>query len=298
MIHSVHKTLPSLTQTALLHVNGNLIDRERLRRFLHIYQSSSPSYLLMAGIDNALTFMKSEEGKRQFAQFCIRWEKMLGELESCRHLHFLRDERTRQDIGKLVISVKGTNVSGKWLYETLLNQYRLQMEMAGESYVLAMFTVNDTEEGYRRLTGALLEIDSQLEEAAERTAKEAQEKAAERTAKEAQEEAAERTAREAQEEAAERTARETVEKASEKTGAIPLAVAWNGKKEERLLENSVGCYAGEFINLYPPGVPVLVPGEQITGEICENIRKWQEQGLCVQGIIQKGEELWVPVLKK
>ena len=298
VIHSVHKTLPSLTQTALLHVNGNLIDRERLRRFLHIYQSSSPSYLLMAGIDNALTFMKSEEGKRQFAQFCIRWEKMLGELESCRHLHFLRDERTRQDIGKLVISVKGTNVSGKWLYETLLNQYRLQMEMAGESYVLAMFTVNDTEEGYRRLTGALLEIDSQLEEAAERTAKEAQEEAAERTAKEAQEKAAERTAREAQEEAAERTARETVEKASEKTGAIPLAVAWNGKKEKRLLENSVGCYAGEFINLYPPGVPVLVPGEQITGEICENIRKWQEQGLCVQGIIQKGEELWVPVLKK
>ena len=78
----------------------------------------------------------------------------------------------------------------------------------------------------------------------------------------------------------------------------PQKVAWNGKKEERLLENSVGCYAGEFINLYPPGVPVLVPGEQITGEICENIRKWQEQGLCVQGIIQKGEELWVPVLKK
>ena len=157
--------------------------------------------------------------------------------------------------------------------------------------MLAMFTVNDTEEGYRRLTGALLEIDSQLEEAA----KEVQEEAVERIAKEAQEEAVERTAREAQEEAVERTARETAE---EKTGAIPLALAWDGKKEERLLEDSVGCYAGEFINLYPPGVPVLVPGEQITGEICENIRKWQKQGLCVQGITQKGEELWVPVLKK
>lgn len=306
VIHSVHKTLPSLTQTALLHVNGNLIDRERLRRFLHIYQSSSPSYLLMAGIDNALTFMKSEEGKRQFAQFCIRWEKMLGELEGCRHLHFLRDERSRQDIGKLVISVKGTNVSGKWLYETLLNQYRLQMEMAGESYVLAMFTVNDTEEGYRRLTGALLEIDSQLEaveetakEAAERTAKEAQEEAAERTAKEAQEGVAERTAKEAQEEAAGRTVKEAQEEVTAtRKGAMPLALAWDGEKEERLLEDSIGCYAGEFINLYPPGVPVLVPGEQITGEICESIRKWQKQGLCVQGITQKGEGLWVPVLKK
>lgn len=48
VIHSVHKTLPALTQSALLHVNGNRIDRDRLHRFLHIYQSSSPSYVLMA----------------------------------------------------------------------------------------------------------------------------------------------------------------------------------------------------------------------------------------------------------
>ncbi|MCM1376809.1 MAG: aminotransferase class I/II-fold pyridoxal phosphate-dependent enzyme, partial [Muribaculum sp.] len=54
VIHSVHKTLPALTQAALLHVNGQLIDRDNLKRFLHIYQSSSPSYLLMASIDNAL----------------------------------------------------------------------------------------------------------------------------------------------------------------------------------------------------------------------------------------------------
>ena len=61
VIHSVHKTLPALTQSALLHVNGRLVDRERLRRFLHIYQSSSPSYVLMAGIDNALQLVKELE---------------------------------------------------------------------------------------------------------------------------------------------------------------------------------------------------------------------------------------------
>ena len=51
VIHSLHKTLPSLTQTALLHVNGNRVDRECLRKFLDIYQTSSPSYVFMAGMD-------------------------------------------------------------------------------------------------------------------------------------------------------------------------------------------------------------------------------------------------------
>ena len=51
VINSLHKTMPSLTQTALLHVQGKRVDRERLKMYLGIYQSSSPSYVLMAGMD-------------------------------------------------------------------------------------------------------------------------------------------------------------------------------------------------------------------------------------------------------
>ena len=51
VIHSLHKTLPSLTQTALLHMNGNFVNRGKVRRYLHMLQSSSPSYVLMASID-------------------------------------------------------------------------------------------------------------------------------------------------------------------------------------------------------------------------------------------------------
>ena len=68
VIHSVHKTLPAMTQTALLHVNGGIVDRDKLRRFLHIYQSSSPSYILMAGIDNAMQMIENE-GRKLFADF-------------------------------------------------------------------------------------------------------------------------------------------------------------------------------------------------------------------------------------
>ena len=60
VIHSIHKTLPAFTQTALLHVQGELIDRGRLRRFLQIYQTSSPSYILMAGIEQCISIMEKE----------------------------------------------------------------------------------------------------------------------------------------------------------------------------------------------------------------------------------------------
>ncbi len=52
-----HKTLPSLTQTALIHLNGDLINREKIRYFLGVYQSSSPSYVMMAGIDQCIEWV-------------------------------------------------------------------------------------------------------------------------------------------------------------------------------------------------------------------------------------------------
>ncbi|MGN0166790.1 MAG: aminotransferase class I/II-fold pyridoxal phosphate-dependent enzyme [Acetatifactor sp.] len=259
VIHSVHKTLPALTQTALLHVNGRLIDREQLKRFLHIYQSSSPSYLLMASIDNALNYVSGEK-PRLFADFLKNWRAMLEKLSACRHLCFPMGEPQTQDVGKLVISVKHTNVSGRWLYDILLEKYHLQMEMAAESYVLAMFTMNDTKEGYERLTQALLEIDGQLSDDEKKT-----------------------------------QAETFPWKPDER--AIPLAQAWDMGKLSVELAESIGSCAGEFVNLYPPGVPVLVPGEHITKETCESICRWLEQGLTVQGVEIQEEKICVKVLR-
>ena len=92
VIHSVHKTLPALTQAALLHVNGSLIDRSRLRRFLHIYQTSSPSYILMASIDNALSYVEAE-GAQAFEKFRKRFALMLKRLSACRVLRQIYKSR-------------------------------------------------------------------------------------------------------------------------------------------------------------------------------------------------------------
>lgn len=325
VIHSVHKTLPAPTQTALLHIKGTRIDRALVRRFLHIYQTSSPSYLLMAGIDNALRYVELE-GQKAFGRFARRYGEMLERLAGCRHLKFLRDmygEREasgekdpanqegyskevgpvrekgclkgaessegkgylregaetagwrqeavwehrvygQQDIGKLLISVKGTNMTGHQLYEVLLEQYRLQAEMAAESYVLAMFTVNDGEEAYDRMTDALLEIDKNLSGEQEKRYTAEQEKRY--------------TAEKEKRHEAEREGRHSAKQ------ELPLARAWDMPAEEVLLEESIGRYGGEFISLYPPGTPLLVPGERMTEQLCRRIRSAWEQGLTVQGI--------------
>lgn len=270
VIHSVHKTLPALTQTALLHVNGDLIDRDRLRRFLRIYQTSSPSYLLMAGIDNALEYVR-EQGKRAFGQFRERYEKMLEALKGCRCLQILSGSSREQDVGKLVISPVRSGITGKQLSEILLHEYHLQTEMSSINFVLAMFTLNDGEEAYLRMTEALLEIDDRLNER----------KADEISFHEGRGNVP----------FPEQNASEGGALWKEHGKSVPLWEAWDTEGEEITLEDSIGRYAAEFVNLYPPGVPLLAPGERMTEGLCREIRKDLQAGLTVQGIrVEAGKE--------
>ena len=307
VIHSVHKTLPALTQTALLHVNGQRIDRGLLRRFLRIYQSSSPSYLLMAGIDNALCYV-GLQGQEVFGVLRQRFGAMLDRLRGCRHLRFLAADRDRQDVGKLLISTKQSGLTGKQLYDILLRRYHLQPEMASTSFVLAMFTVNDGEEAYRRMTEALLAIDESLEGGMDDMPEgRAEGGAAPETPEGLRGSGPHRPgsgegAGALCGENAWGSAGHGRNQGTGRSGAIPLAKAWDMPTEQIALEESEGRYIGEFINLYPPGVPLLVPGERMTGELIGKISEAEEQGLEVQGVgRRKGAggflpELYVPAI--
>lgn len=317
VIHSVHKTLPALTQTALLHVNGDLVNRGRLRRFLHIYQTSSPSYLLMASIDNALQHIQIY-GREVFSRFQSFYGEMLEALSRCRHLRILNGDRNRQDMGKLLISVKGTGMTGRELYDILLEEYELQTEMASKTFVLAMFTINDGAEAYERMTKALLEIDGklgQMKVTPENGVKpEPAEGIPESKLKPVQTPDASRNNEKPVQteymlEAGEIKKYLSVQEKRledpevgrrQQTAGIPLAEAWDLPAEEILLTESTGRLAAEFVNLYPPGVPLLIPGERMTQEICHSIRQAFTEGLNVQGVQwrkeEAGEGLWVKVL--
>ena len=160
VINSLHKTLPSLTQTAILHINGKLANRRRIKKYLDMLQSSSPSYIFMASLDACVDFLdgKCEEA---FELYVERLQKFREELKPLQHLQILRTEH--YDISKVVISTANANITSPELADRLRKEYHLEMEMTGGTYVLAMTTVADTQEGLDRLKSALLEIDDQLE---------------------------------------------------------------------------------------------------------------------------------------
>ena len=264
VIHSVHKTLPAMTQTALLHVNGSRIDRDRLRRFLHIYQSSSPSYVLMASIDSTLHLME-KDGEKLFHSFAEKYRQMTGRLCECKCLEFLMPKRGVQDIGKLIISGKRFGLSGQRLYDILLENYHLQTEMAAESFCLAMFTVGDDGEAYERMTKALLEIDGKMSAGLLKP---------------------------------DISGGNCPCLVQDGCDAIPLGKAWDMAWESVPLETAIDRYVGEFINLYPPGIPLLVPGEKLTeGKYCQ-LQGYLELQLKVQGVEQINDTTMVRVLRK
>lgn len=273
VINSVHKTLPAMTQTALLHCNGNLIDRNKLRRFLHIYQSSSPSYIMMASIEHAV--QTAVENKDLFRNFREHWIWMLEQMKELQNIRVLGDasEGKFHDIGKLVISTKGTNLSGKQMADMLRNRYHLEMEMACETYVLAMFTIGDRPEGYTRLCRALLEIDKEVCGVGKTDAVEKPEVV----------------------EKMEVSEEKRTISGDELKQDIPFFEAWDREKEIVELDASKGRFAGEFINLYPPGTPIVVPGECITEAVIQKIKECLQTGLEVQGVYKAEENSNVAV---
>ncbi len=260
VVHSLHKTLPAPTQTGVLHVSGTLIDRSRLKRYLSIYQSSSPSYPLMAGIELCFDMME-KDGGRLFNRMYENWEDMLGKLEKCNHLRIWKRQNVLAegmkdfDVGKLVISTRETEWTGKRLYEALLKEYHLQPEMAGEDHVLAMFTVMDTEEGYGRITEALLELDGQMSMKQPGTGS------------------------------------GVWETDVRPETSCRIAEAIDAKTEWVGLSDSAGRIAADFVNLYPPGIPVVVPGEIYHEKMIFHIERWKRENLTVQGINEKMQVL-------
>lgn len=246
VIHSLHKTLPAMTQCAVLHLNGTLVKKERLKRYLSMFQTSSPSYILMASIDETIQKLKLH-GSEEFEDFFHKRKALLQKLDKLQKIYIY--ETPVCDPCKLVISTRGTNLTGRTLYKLLLEKYKLQMEMAAGDYVLGILTISDTWEGFDRLSEALLELDHMA--AYEHSGSSG-------------------------------IFKKTVIAQSYTSMENALDHPSIGEK----LENTIGMISARFVNAYPPGTPILVPGERIQQEQIHEIRFLLEKGIQLQGIEQ------------
>lgn len=282
VIHSVHKTLPSLTQTALLHVNGNIVDRNKLRKYLTIYQTSSPSYVLMASIDNCISLIMNNR-KELFERYVDNLCYLRNKLSTLKNVELANEKVVNDnyifdlDRSKLIISVKNIDMTGKELYLKLLNTYHLQMEMVAGDYVLGMTSIMDKVEGYNRLIQALFEIDKEIEEKMSRKAN-----------KEVRNRINENINRKVNSEAHETInikdfgVKSNLQGKAKICYTIAEAASYDSKSIElEMAENKVSA---EYIYLYPPGVPLIVPGEVISKELINQIKKYKINGLSLEGM--------------
>ncbi len=153
VVSSLHKTLPALTQTAVLNVyNKNYITGVKMH--LNIFQSSSPSYVLMNSAAICCEYIKNnrQEFYRYFDRLCLLREMNLF------HLRLMYSD----DYSKLVISSANTDITGVELADILRKKYSIEVEMAGERYIIAMTSVGDSEEIFTVFRNALEDIDSAL----------------------------------------------------------------------------------------------------------------------------------------
>lgn len=182
VIQSFHKTLPAMTQTAVLHLCSERVSEKLIRRFLGIYETSSPSYILMSSLDACVAKLEKDSG-RLFDEFTENLEAARRQLGQRRYIRLLQtpeetgEEKDEQgtteifdyDRSKLILSTLHSSLNGPELAGILRRKYHLEVEMTTENYVLALAAVGDTREGFRRLCKAIEEIDRQEAELAEKS---------------------------------------------------------------------------------------------------------------------------------
>ena len=251
VIQSLHKTLPSLTMTSFAHLNGDLVRPEEMARQLAIFESSSPSYVLMASIDSCFRLLR-DEGEQLFENYNKRLTDFSEKMEQLQHLKVLCHGKDRLgahktffafDKGKILISAQGTGLTGQKLSEMLRSEYHIEMEMAYGDHALAMTSVCDTDAAMATLADALLAVDGTLDS----------------------------------------LNGEHLQNDGTLFFASPekQCEIWQALESEKIdcpIENTIGQTVAEYVWAYPPGIPLLVPGERISNGFIRQIHTLLEKG--------------------
>ena len=238
VIQSTHKTLPAMTQTALLHLCTDKITPEAISDMLSVYESSSPSYILMASAEYSVAFMN--ENGDEVQGYVDNLQIFRKKCEQLKFIHLIQKEDLcclDYDRSKLVFSAELSGWNGITLFERLFYKYHIELEMADQCNCIAMTSVCDSAEMYDRLFEALKEIDREI-------------------------------------------AAQGIKEKNKRTEIIAdgflvpekLMESWQciGMEKEWIsVKDAEGRIAGGYVTLYPPGSPLLVPGEKIVKETVE-----------------------------
>lgn len=254
VIHSTHKTLPSFTQTSMIHVGTDRIDLNKLRDRYQLYTTTSPSYLFTLSNELAVSYMDSQEGRERLEWSMKKVDEVIERLNKIPRVEvFTGDPEDptiySKDNTKILITIDG--IRGSMVKKKLRTDYNIRLEMADFYYALILTSLMNDDEDYEKVIAAIEDL-------------------------------------------AKNCAYEEINWVNVKMPTPKIimrpADAYYGKKEQIKLKDAIGRVSAAPIIPYPPGIPLIVPGEEITQEIYEHVLFLMDNGIEIVGLMGKGKD--------
>lgn len=245
---STHKTGGSLTQSSMLLINND-IDQGYVRQIINLTQTTSASYLLLSSLDItrsnlALNGKKIYKTALDYVRYAREEINKIGGYEAYTTDIVNGDDVYAFDETKLTIHTRNMGLAGIEVYDILRDEYDIQIELGDIGNILAIISVGDRIADIERLISALVDIKRRYEKSP-----------------------------------AGLFDHEYIDPIVAKT---PQA-AFYAKKKQVKVEDALGCIVAEFVMCYPPGIPILAPGEVVTKDIIEYILYAKEKGCKITG---------------
>ncbi|WP_251548997.1 aminotransferase class I/II-fold pyridoxal phosphate-dependent enzyme [Neobacillus muris] len=249
---SVHKLGGSLTQSSILNVKEGLVSVKHVQSILSMLTTTSTSYLLLASLDTARKQLATK-GTELIDRTIQLAQSIRNRVNQIDHLYCVGEEILGSkaaydyDPTKLIISVKDLGLTGFEVEKWLRERFNIEVELSDLYNILCIITFGDTENEADILIKALTELSKEFEHRAEKT--------------------------------------EPVQVLLPEIPVLALTPrdAFYSETETIPFEESEGRIIAEFVMVYPPGIPIVIPGEIITKENLHYIKKNLEAGLPVQG---------------
>ncbi|MFH1540756.1 MAG: aminotransferase class I/II-fold pyridoxal phosphate-dependent enzyme [Elusimicrobiota bacterium] len=250
VVQSVHKILSALSQGSVLHINSDRINPNYVKKVVSMLQTTSPNYLTLSSIDLA---------RRQAV---LHGEKLFGEIISAAEYGRIKINRlknfscfTREDIRsrgydldvtKLTINVTKTGLSGLEIEDLLNKQYNIQVDCADLFNIIAIMGIGSTRTDVQKLVNALKDIDVKYH-------------------------------------GTEKNWALNLPSLTTEMVITPHDVFFQKESKRVSLSKATGHISAQTLTPYPPGIPILIPGERITREICDYLFELSSKNIRISG---------------
>lgn len=253
-VQSTHKIVGGMTQASMLHARAGRINLDDVTNTLKLLQTTSPSYILMASLDLARMQMATE-GKKLLTRALKLAEDARAQINTISGISCFGREQAQaagmadMDVTKLTITVSDLGLSGYHVSQILNTRFGIQVEMADPFHVLVIVSIGDRQDDLARLVDALKVIST---------------------------------------ESGLQGALLPLDKVHPPMLANRLAMtprdAFYSDTELVAVDAAVGRVCAEVVTVYPPGIPLFVPGEEITRDAIEYITNMAGWGAIIDGL--------------